>query len=61
MALQTTVVTWQMLVNSNRGTVFSVGSVPRCYKQARLVRSVSRVDSQRVSHLEEVFVEFSNL
>jgi hypothetical protein len=30
---QTRAVTRQRHVNSNRGTVFSVGSVPRCYKQ----------------------------
>jgi hypothetical protein len=29
----TTAVTRQLPVNSNRGTLFSVRSVPRCYKQ----------------------------
>jgi hypothetical protein len=29
----TTAVTWQQPVNINRGKVFSVRSVPRCYKQ----------------------------
>jgi hypothetical protein len=32
-----TAVTRQQLVNSNRGTVLSVRSVPRCYKQNKLV------------------------
>jgi uncharacterized protein HemY len=29
----TTAITRQRTINSNRGTVFSVQSVPRCYKQ----------------------------
>jgi hypothetical protein len=37
----TTAVTRQQLLNSNRGTVFSVRSVPRCYKLLQLVRSES--------------------
>jgi hypothetical protein len=32
----TTAVTRQRPVNSNRGTVFSVRSVPKCYKQGKL-------------------------
>jgi hypothetical protein len=35
----TTTVTRHRTLNSNRGTVFSVRSVPRCYKQDKLVRS----------------------
>jgi hypothetical protein len=61
MALQRTVVTRQQLVNSNRGTMFSVRSVLRCYKQDRLVRSASRVDSHTVSQLHQVLIGFTNL
>jgi hypothetical protein len=32
----TTTVTRQLPVNRNRGTVFSVRPVPRCYKQGQL-------------------------
>jgi hypothetical protein len=39
----TTVVTRQLPVNSNRGTVFSVRSVPRYYKQGQLAVGVDLV------------------
>jgi hypothetical protein len=35
----TTATARQRPFNSNRGTVFSVRSTPRCYKQDKLVRS----------------------
>jgi hypothetical protein len=38
----TTAVTRQQPVNSNRGTVFSVRSLPKCYKQVRLVGQLVR-------------------
>jgi hypothetical protein len=37
----TTTITRQRPVNSNRGTVFSVRSVPRCYKKNKLEVAVS--------------------
>jgi hypothetical protein len=40
----TTAVTRQWPVNSNRGTVFSVRSLPRCYEQRQLVVAVSELE-----------------
>jgi hypothetical protein len=49
----TLAVTRQPPVNSNRETVFSVRSVPRCYKQDKLGVAVSGELSQPVSELED--------
>jgi hypothetical protein len=47
----TTAVTRQRTINNNRETVFSVRSVPKCYKQDKLVERVSEWVSEWVSQL----------